>query len=96
MKQMLASLGLIALTALPASAECYADYKAKQDDPLQLHYGVIAVADDACASKDAAAAEIAPRLADAGWTLLAVVSTFGPDGLTEKRKESAGEFYLRF
>lgn len=99
MKQMIASLGLsalLALTALPAAAQCFADYKAKQDDPLQLHYGVIELPDPACASKDAANAEINTRIGKEGWTLLAVVSIFGPDGLTEERKESAGEFFLRF
>ena len=36
------------LIAGAANAECYADYKAKQDDPLRLHYGVAAVLDDNC------------------------------------------------
>ena len=46
MKHPLATYGLAALVALaglPAAADCYADYKAKRDDPLQLHYGVIAL-----------------------------------------------------
>ncbi len=99
MKQIVASFGLsalLALTALPAQAQCYADYKAKQDNPLQLHYGVIQLPDAACASVEAAAGEIAPRIGKEGWTLLAVVSIFGPDGLTEKRKESAGDYFLRY
>lgn len=80
--------------ALPASAECYADYKAKQDSPLRLHYGVAQVSDAAC-SAQAAKAELAPKLAADGWTLLTVLSTFGPKGLDE-RKASAGEFFLRY
>lgn len=80
--------------ALPASAECYADYKAKQDSPLRLHYGVAQVSDGAC-SAGAAKGELAPRLAAGGWTLLTVLSTFGPEGLSE-RKASAGEFFLRY
>ena len=99
MKHMLLSLGLSALVALaaaPASAECYADYKAKQDSPLKLHYGVIALPDAACGSTDAAAPEIAARIGRDGWTLLDVVSIFGPSGLDEKRKESAGAYYLRY
>ncbi|MBE2275024.1 MAG: hypothetical protein IAE87_01880 [Rhodobacteraceae bacterium] len=80
--------------ALPAGAECYADYKAKKDDPLQLHYGVAQVADGNC-SPGAAAGELAPRLASAGWTLLNVLSTFGSDGLGE-RKASAGDYFLRY
>ncbi len=87
------ALGL-ALMAAPLHAECYADYKAKQDSPLRLHYGVAQVSDGAC-TKKAAKAELAPRLSGAGWTLLNIVSTFGPDGLAE-RKSSAGEYFLRY
>ena len=78
----------------PAAAECYADYKAKRDEPLQLHYGVAQVSDANC-SPGAAEGELAPRLAGDGWTLLTVLSTFGPEGL-EERKASAGEFFLRY
>lgn len=85
-----AGLGL----AAPAAADCYADYKAKQDDPLRLHYGVAQVGDGNCAP-GAAAGEIAPRLAGDGWTLLNVLSTFGPEGLDE-RKQSAGAYFLRY
>lgn len=86
----------LALFAGQASAECYADYKAKQDDPLRLHYGVAQVSDAACAGGPGAAeAELAGRLASGGWTLLNVLSVFGPEGLGE-RKASAGEYFLRF
>ncbi len=78
--------------ASAAQAECYADYKAKQDDPLRLHYGVAQVS--AC-DKGSAKAELKPRLAQAGWKLLNVISTFGPEGLNE-RKSSAGDYFLRF
>ncbi|NNK77443.1 MAG: hypothetical protein HKP40_01900 [Litoreibacter sp.] len=83
------------LSAVPAQAECYVDYKAKKDRPLKLHYGVMQVPDNACGSRRAAAAAIAPRLASAGWTLLSVVSIFDRDGLA-KRKKSAGSYFLRF
>jgi hypothetical protein len=88
-----AALLAMALTT-SASAECYADYKAKQDDPLRLHYGVAQVSDGNC-SPAAAKGELTPRLASAGWTLLNVLATFGPEGLGE-RQASAGEFYLRY
>lgn len=87
-----AAAALLLVLALPAQAECYADYKAKQDGPLRLHYGVAQVA--AC-DKKGAKAELAPRLRAAGWKLLNVVSVFGPEGLNE-RKASAGEYFLRF
>jgi hypothetical protein len=82
------------MAALPASAECYADYKAKQDNPLRLAYGVAQVSDGNC-DPGSAANELAPRLASAGWTLLAVMSTFGPEGLGE-REASAGDHFLRY
>ena len=78
-----------------ARADCYADYKAKREPPLQLAYGVAQVPQSACGSTADAAAALAPRLAAAGWTLLSVVSLFGPDGLDE-RKASAGDQFLRY
>ncbi|SNX69580.1 hypothetical protein SAMN05878503_104111 [Cereibacter ovatus] len=80
--------------AAPAGAACFADYKAKQDHPLRLHYGVAEVSDNPCNTR-AAARELAPRLAAGGWTLLNVLSTFGPEGLDE-RKASAGRYFLRY
>ena len=64
MLRLCLSLAVAATLALPAHAECYADYKAKQDDPLRLHYGVAEVA--AC-DKGGAEAELSGRLAAAGW-----------------------------
>lgn len=86
----------LAAAASPASADCYADYKAKKDGgSLKLHYGVAEIPDRACGSKRDAADTLAPRLAAEGWRLLNVLSLFGPEGL-DQRKESAGKFFLRF
>ena len=97
MKKLIATFGLaalIALAGLPAAADCYADYKAKRDNPLQLHYGVIALPDQACARPQT---EIAARIAVDGWTLLTVVSVFDETGLAdEERRSNAGAFYLRY
>ncbi len=80
--------------ALPASAAgCYADYKAKQDNPLRLHYGVAQI-NGAC-NAAAARAELGARLAAQGWTLLNIVSVFGDEGLAQRR-DSAGSNHLRF
>lgn len=83
---------LTALLALPAQAQCYADYKAKRDDPLRLHYGVAQVS--SCDNRGARA-ELAPRLAQGGWKLLNILSIFGPEGLNERRS-SAGDYFLRY
>lgn len=85
----------LSLAALPASAACYADYKAKQDDPLRLQYGVIQLSDAACNDKGRAAAEIAGRIGGDGWQLLNVMSVFGDDGL-QSRKDRAGPYFLRY
>lgn len=88
------AFGLALAAASPVGAACYADYKAKQDNPLQLHYGVAELPDNAC-SPQAAARALAPRLARGGWTLLNILSIFGPEGL-DQRKASAGQYFLRY
>jgi hypothetical protein len=84
----------LAAIAAPAAASCFADYKAKRDAPLQLHYGVIQLPDAAC-SPQAAAPLIAQRIGGDGWQLLAVVSVFDEAGL-DARRDSAGAFFLRY
>jgi hypothetical protein len=89
---------MIALAlALPSAAQarCYAEYKAKQDNPLRLHYGIIALDTAACPGPAAVSRTVAQRLASGGWTLLNIV------GLSEappsdQKKANAGDFYLRF
>lgn len=85
------SLSLLAAPAL--AAPCYADYKAKKDSPLRLHYGVVELR-QGC-SKDSAKDEIMRRIAADGWTLLNVLSVFGAPQLAGK-EQSAGKFYLRY
>jgi len=96
MKRILFSLALataIAAAAPALAAECYADYKAKQDNPLRLHYGVMQL-QGAC-DPASAQTEVRARLAANGWTLLNVLSLFGPEGL-EHRRANAGPYYLSF
>ena len=89
---LLTAAALATLMGNAVSAACYADYKAKRDAPLRLHYGVAEVS--AC-SPGPAEAELRARLDAEGWTLLNVLGVFDESGLAE-RKESAGRFYLRF
>ena len=91
-------LSLLAMSlafAAPASAACYADYKAKQENPLKLHYGVIQVDISPCAMSDNVKSLVASRLQAQGWQLLQVQSVFDDNGLG-KRKQDAGEFFLRY
>jgi hypothetical protein len=94
MKHLLALMLLVAF-AWPATAQaaCFADYKAKQDSPLRLHYGVAEVSEPCTVAE--ATRQLQPRLQQAGWTLLNVLSVFDESGLAE-RKESAGPHYLRY
>ena len=94
MKHILLSLICALALAVPAhAADCFVDYKAKQDTPLRLHYGVAKISGPC--NTNAARNELGARLAARGWTLLSVVSTFDASGLAE-RKNSAGPYYLRF
>lgn len=83
MKQIALILALLA--PMSAQAACFADYKAKQDNPLRLHYGVAEVS--AC-SLPGAAAELDARLAQIGWQLLTVVSTFDDKALAERGSDA--------
>lgn len=86
------SVGLLSIGTV-ASADCYADYKAKRDYPLKLHYGIMRINGDC--SKSAAIDQVTKRLSSNGWTLLNVLSVFDEAGI-DKRKDSAGKFFLRF
>ena len=94
MKTLALTLSFIVVGAASAQAACYADYKAKRDDPLRLHYGVAEISSP-CDQPDAAADELRPRRGADGWKLLAIVSLFGDEGL-EKRRDSAGDYFLRY
>lgn len=93
LKPLLAALALSVLAA-PLHAACYADYRARMDNPLRLHYGVIQVPDSAC-SVSAASGVVAGRLAAQGWTLVNVSSVFDDSGLASRRAD-AGQYFLRF
>ena len=93
MRFLLSSSLAFFLSASGLQAACFADYKAKQDDPLRLHYGVIEV--EGNCSITAAESELPDRLANDGWQLLTVRGVFDDAGL-EERKDSAGEYFLRY
>lgn len=90
-----AALCMALIAAAPAVAGCYADYKAKQVNPLRLHYGVIELPDAACETRLSARRLIERRIAKDGWQLLNVMSIFDQKGLAQ-RKESAGQYFLRY
>lgn len=81
---------ILSMVALPAAAQCYVDYRAQRTGPVQLHYGVAEVP---CNGNPAA--DLAQRLARHGWTLVDILSTFGPEGLAS-RQARAGQYFLRY
>ena len=89
------SLLLILMAGTVSAQTCFVHYKAKQDDPLKLHYGVMNVTSDDCSALTDITATTAARLSPAGWTLLNVVKA---DTMTPSAEEisNAGDFYLRF
>lgn len=91
---LLTSLTLLA-TADAVQAACYADYKAKQDNPLRLHYGVMRIDTAPCTMSDTVKRTVSDRLAKSGWQLLQVQSVFDDSGL-ETRESDAGQYFLRF
>ncbi|MCT4557660.1 MAG: hypothetical protein N4A61_06330 [Pelagimonas sp.] len=96
MKQILFSMafGLVLMVPTGALAECFVAYKAKQDSPLRLHFGVLSLPGD-CPSKADATAQASRRLTNAGWTLLTITQlSETPPSL--KTKADAGEHYLRY
>lgn len=79
-----------------AHAACFADYRAKADNPLRFHYGVVKVSDGSCPSKGQAQSDVERRIASDGWQLVGILSLFGDEGLSAKRKADAGGYYLRY
>lgn len=93
MTRTLLTTAILLIAGTAAGAACFADYKAKKDDPLRLHYGVAEIR-GACTVENAEA-ELAPRLAAEDWELLNIVDVFDESGLAE-REASAGDHYLRY
>lgn len=92
--KILVAATIVSLSATSASAACYADYKAKKSNPLRLHYGVVQLSDSVCSVAQARNV-VKQRIASSGWTLLNVMSVFDDSGLAQ-RKDSAGQYFLRF
>lgn len=95
MKQISLFCAALACLALPAHADCYAEYKAKKDDPLRLHYGILLIEADICPDPKEAEVIVQDRLADTQWTLLNVIG-LSKAAPSKEQESNAGTFYLRF
>lgn len=97
-RKIYAALIATTLFALPysASANCYADYKAKQTSgDLQLHYGVVQIPDDICGDLTLIEPHVQTRIGADGWQVLRIMSSFDDADLKAKQ-EDAGEYFLRY
>jgi len=72
MKRFLALTCAALMLAPAAHAACYAEYKAKRDAPLQLHYDVAQISGPC--TVQSATAQLNRRLAAQGLTLLKVLT----------------------
>ncbi|MDJ0823519.1 MAG: hypothetical protein QNJ09_17145 [Paracoccaceae bacterium] len=92
----LSTFALLALL-LPAGAHaaCYAQYKAKKDNPLRLHFGVMQLPGADCPGRRVAAQAVADRLSRTGWTLLNVTS-LSKQPPSDQTRANAGDYYLRY
>ncbi|MGY9022095.1 MAG: hypothetical protein ACKVKA_05350 [Rhodobacterales bacterium] len=85
---------LVIFLTQSAQAACYADYKAKQENPLKLHYGIMKFDSVECTAS-IVQKKVALRLLPHGWTLLNLL-TVSRKLPTTQRKENAGENFLRY
>lgn len=93
-RTLLTAIAATLALALPASAQCYADFRVR-DGNWDVRFGVSQVPNAACGDTSAAFNHLEPRVARDGWKLLDVLSTFGPEGL-ETRRANAGDLFLRY
>lgn len=91
MRLLLAALLSLAL-ASQAGAACFVEYKAKRDNPLRLHYGIVQLDDRSCRNPGPA---VARRIAAGGWQLLTVMGVLNRNE-AERRQRDAGAYYLRY
>lgn len=82
------------LLTAPAHAACFVEYKAKQDNPLRLHYGILQI-QGGCENAQKTKRVAQDRLGQHGWSLLNILSTSSKKP-SSKKQENAGDNYLRY
>jgi len=93
---LVVGLSLAANTGVLAAQNCFVDYKAKQSSGgLKLHYGVMKIPSQACSNNATAQKIVSKRLANNGWKLLRIMSTFDNSGLSQ-RQGNAGAYFLKY
>ncbi len=87
---------ICAVLTAPASAQCFADFKARQtaSNELRLQYGIIELPASACGSLEAAKRYAEPVIARSGWTLRQIESIFDETEF-QRRSANAGVIHRR-
>ena len=75
------------------AGECFVLYKAKKDNPLKLHLGLMQV-NKPCSGKSLEIV-VSNRLNPSGWLLLKIVNTI-ESVETEKMKSELGDYFLKY
>ena len=81
------------LSSVAHAEDCFVLYKAKKDNPLKLHLGLMKI--DRTCSDDAIEAISRLRLQPVGWSLLQIVNV-SKDIEVEKIKRDLGEYFLKY
>jgi hypothetical protein len=75
------------------ATQCFVLYKAKKDNPLKLHLGLMQI-NETCTMKNIDT-KINNRLNSYGWTLLQIV-TATENVKIEKMKRDLGDYFLKY
>lgn len=75
------------------AGECFVLYKAKKNNPLKLHLGLMQV-NEPC-SGNSLEIVVSNRLKPSGWLLLKIVNTTESIE-TEKMKSDLGDYFLKY
>lgn len=73
--------------------ECFVLYKAKKDNPLKLHLGLIQI-NGQCSDHDVEGIT-SKRLSSTGWKLLQIVTSSGNID-TKKMESDLGDYFLKY
>lgn len=80
-------------TLVLAGDKCFYEYKAKQDDPLRLHVGILQT-NHKCGANQAMA-ELRQRLDAGGWKLIQVVTSF-EERPSNEQLQKYGHFIFKY
>ena len=81
------------LSSVAHAEDCFVLYKAKKDNPLKLHLGLIQI-NGQCSDHDVQGIT-SKRLSSTGWKLLQIVTASG--NIDKKKMESdLGDYFLKY